>query len=160
MICLQARVVADFLIGLMAENNSAESLPQPPRTFGQWAKQAGLFVLFSTILMIPRIRRLRRRVGAWACVRLGAVALRDWLVWRHTHGGAGMASLVVGLLLFAFSLLVRAKPVAKSADAIADELSALIVLNGGIFRQSPDSAPIPRAQIFLHPERVIVHGSG
>ncbi len=150
--------MADFLIGLMAENNSAESLPQPPRTFGQWAKRAGLFVLFSTILMIPRIRRLRRRAGAWACVRLGAAACATWLVWRHTHGGAGMASLVVGLLLFAFSLLVHAKPVAKSTDAIADELGALIVLNGGTFRPSPDSTPIPHAQIFLHPEQIIVQG--
>jgi hypothetical protein len=142
----------------MAQNNSAESSPQPPRTFGQWAKRAGLFMLFGTILLIPRIRRLRRRAGAWACVRLGAAACATWLVWRHTHGGAGMASLVAGLLLFAFSLLVHAKPVAKSTDAIADELGALIVLNGGIFRQSSDSTPIPRAQIFVHPEQVIVHG--
>jgi len=55
-------------------------------------------------------------------------------------------------------LLVHAKPVAKSTDAIADELGALIVLNGGIFRPSPDSTPISRAQIFLHPEQVIVQG--
>lgn len=142
----------------MAENNSAESSPQPSRTFGQWAKGAGLFMLFGTILLIPRIRRLRRRAGAWACVRLIAVACGAWLVWRHMHSGAGMASLVVGLLLFAFSLLVHAKPVVKSTDAIADELGALIVLNGGIFRQSPDSTPIARAQIFLHPDQVIVHG--
>jgi hypothetical protein len=142
----------------MAQNNSAQSLPQPPRTFGQWAKRAGLFMLFGTILMIPRIRRLRRRAGAWACVRLGAVACATWLVWRHTHAGAGAASLVAGLLLFAFSLLVHAKPVAKSTDAIADELGALIVLNGGIFRQSSDSTPIAHAQIFLHPDQVIVQG--
>jgi hypothetical protein len=115
-------------------------------------------MLFGTILLIPRIRRLRRRAGAWACVRLIAVACGTWLVWRHMHAGAGMASLVVGLLLFAFSLLVHAKPVAKTTDAIADELGALIVLNGGIFRQSPDSTPIAHAQIFLHPDQIIVHG--
>ena len=32
------------------------------------------------------------------------------------------------------------------------------MLNGGIFRQSPDSTPIPQAQIFVHPEQIIVLG--
>jgi len=62
------------------------------------------------------------------------------------------------LLLLAFSLLIRAKPAVKSKDALADELSALIVLNGGIFRRSPDSTPIRQAQIFVHPEQIIVLG--
>jgi hypothetical protein len=62
------------------------------------------------------------------------------------------------LLLLAFSLLIRAKPAVKSMDALAHELSALIVLNGGIFRQSPDSIPIESAQILVHPERIIVLG--
>jgi len=108
--------------------------------------------------MIPRIRRLRRRVVAWACVRLGAAVCGCWLVWRHQHAGAGIASLVAGLLLFAFSLLVHAKPEEKSMDAIARELGALIVLNGGTFLESPDSSPIPRAQIFVLPEQIMVLG--
>jgi hypothetical protein len=62
------------------------------------------------------------------------------------------------LLLFAFSLLVRAKPEVKSIDALARDLSALIVLNGGTFRQSPDSTPIPKAQIFVYPDLIIVLG--
>jgi hypothetical protein len=142
----------------MVANNSTEQSSQPRRTFGQWAKHAGLFVLFGTILVIPRIRRLRRRAGAWAGVRLGVAALATWLVWRHVHAGAGKVSLGVGLFLFAFSLLVGAEPAVKSADAIARELGALIVLNGGTFRESPDSAPIPHAQIFVHPDQLIVQG--
>ena len=142
----------------MAVNNSGEQSAQPRPTFGQWAKQAGLFMLFGTILMIPRIRRLRRRVWAWTCVRLAAAACATWLGWRYKHAGAGVASLAASLLLFAFSLLVRAKPKVKSTDALTDELSALIVLNGGIFLQSPDSTPIQPAQIFVHPEQIIVLG--
>jgi hypothetical protein len=122
------------------------------------AKQAGLFMLFGTMLMIPRIRRLRRRAGAWACVRLGVAACATWLVWRHTHAGAGAASLVVGLLLFVFSLLVRAKPEVKSTDAIARELGALIVLNGGMFQPSSDSTPLQQVQIFVQPDQIIVVG--
>jgi hypothetical protein len=144
----------------MAENNSAEQSSRSRRTFGQRAKQVGLFMLFGTILMIPRIRRLRRRVWAWTLVRLGAAACGGWLVWRYAHARSGVAALAGGLLLLIFSLLIRAKPVVKSVDAIAHELGALIVLNGGIFRPTPDSAPIQRTQIFVHPEQVIVQGPG
>jgi drug/metabolite transporter (DMT)-like permease len=144
----------------LAEDNSGEQTPQPRATVGQWAKHAGLFMLFGTLLMIPRIRRLRRRVGAWACVRLGAAACGTWLGWRYKHAGAGVPSLVGGVLLFAFSLLVRAKPVVKSTDAIAGELDALIVLNGGLFLESPDSTPIPHTQIFLGPDQIVVLGPG
>lgn len=142
----------------MAENNSGKPSPQPRRTFGQLAKQAGLFMLFGTILMIPRIRRLRRRVWAWACVRMAVAAGGGWLVWRFAHAGAGAGKLSLGLLLLAFSLLIRAKPAVKSVDVLTRELNALIVLNGGIFRQSPDSAPIHEAQILVHPEQIIVLG--
>jgi hypothetical protein len=144
----------------MAENNSVEQSVQPRRTFGQRAKQAGLFILFGTILVIPRIRRLRRRVWAWTLVRLVAAGCGGWLLWRYAHVRSGVAALAGGLLLLTFSLLIRAKPVVKSVDAIANDLGALIVLNGGAFRPTPDSAPIRRTQIFVHPERVIVQGPG
>jgi hypothetical protein len=140
----------------MAEDNQVDPSTRPRVTFGQRAKKAGLFILFGVILFIPRIRRLRRRPGAWACVRLVVAAFATWLVWRHMHGNAGVASLVAGLFLFAFSLLVHARPVTKSVDAIANDLGALIVLNGGIFRETLDSNPIRRAQIFVHPAQVIV----
>ncbi len=119
-----------------------------------------MFILFGAILMIPRIRRLRRRPGAWACVRLGGAVCGCWLVWRHQHAGAGIASLAAGLLLFAFSLLVRAKPEVKSVDALARELGAMIVLNGGTFLESADSTPVPCAQILVCPEQIIVIGPG
>jgi hypothetical protein len=153
---VQARVVSHFLF--MAANNSGEQSPQPRQTFGQTAKQAGLFMLFGTLLMIPRIRRLRRRVWAWTSVRLAVAVCGGWLIWRFIHDAAGVASLASGVLFLAFSLLIRAKPVVKSMDALAHEMSALIVLNGGIFRQPPDPAPIHQAQIFVHPEHIIVLG--
>jgi hypothetical protein len=68
--------------------------------------------------------------------------------------------MVAGILLFALSLLVHAKPLTKSVDAIASELGALIVLNGGVFRETPDSTAVRRTQIFVHPTQVIVQGPG
>jgi len=144
----------------MAANNSAGETVQPRLTFGQRVKKAGLFILFGTILVIPRLRRLRRRPGAWACVRVGVAACATWLVWRHQQGSAGVGSVMAGLLLFAFSLLVHAKPEVKSVDAIASELGALIVLNGGIFRETPDSDVVRRTQIFVQPTQLIVQGPG
>ena len=128
------------------------------RTLGQWVKHAGLFVLFGTLLFIPRIRRLRRRVWEWSFVRLAVAACATWLGWRYRHAGAGLASLVLSLLLFAFSLLVRARPEEKSADDLARELNALIVLNGGAFRPSPDSLPVAPAEILVCPTSIIVVG--
>jgi hypothetical protein len=144
----------------MAATNSAEQSPQLSQTFGQRAKKAGLFILFGTILIIPRVRRLRRRVWVWGCVRLASAACGCWLLWRYAHVRAAAATLIVGVLLLAFGLLIRAEPVSKSVDALAHELGALIVLNGGTFRRSPGSMPIPHAQIFVHPERLTIQGPG
>ncbi len=132
--------------------------PQTRRTLGQWVKHTGLFVLFGTLLFIPRLRRLRRRVWEWSLVRLAVAACATWLGWRYKNAGAGPASLVLSLLLFAFSLLVRAKPEEKSADDLARELNALIVLNGGAFRPSPDSVPVAPVEIFVCPASIIVVG--
>ena len=143
----------------MATNNSGEAAAPPRRTFGQRAKRAGLFLLFGTILLIPRLRRLRRRVWAWTIVRLAMAGCGGWLIWRFVQARAGVAALVCGVLLLAGGLLIRANPARKSLDAMARELGALIVLNGGVFRQSPDSAPVPHASILVQPEQITVMGS-
>jgi len=142
----------------MAENTTGQEPPPLPRTLRQSAQQAGLFVLFGTILMIPRIRRLRRRVWAWTCVRLGAAACGGWLLWRYTHAGASKATLAFGVLCLAFSLLVRARPALRSVDDLAKQLSALIVLHGGAFRLSQNAPFVEHTQIFVCPEHLIVMG--
>jgi hypothetical protein len=142
----------------MAANGRADQPPQTHLTIGQKIKRTGLFVLFGALLIIPRIRRLRRRVWAWSFVRLGVAACATWLGWRYKHAGAGPATLALSLILFAFSLLVRVKPEEKSADVLARELNALIVLNGGAFRQSPDSLLVAPSEIYVCPAEIIVVG--
>ena len=143
----------------MADTNPTQSAPEARRTVKQLAKQAGLFILFGTILIIPRIRRLRRRVVAWTCVRLATAGCGGWLIWLYTHARGGTALLFMGIVLLFFGVFVRSNPVAKSVDALAHELNALVVLNGGAFRSTPEGQPIQPAQIFVHPERLIVVGS-
>lgn len=51
--------------------------------------RAGLFLLFALVLMIPRARRLRRRVGLWRAIQGAAIVAGAWSggstnlrVWR------------------------------------------------------------------------------
>jgi hypothetical protein len=115
-------------------------------------------LLFGTILLIPRLRRLRRRVWSWTCVRLALATCGGWLVWRFVQGRPGAVTLVLGLLLMGIALLVRAQPPRKSVDALAIERHALIVLHGGIYRGPTAATPVSKAQIFVHPDRIIVLG--
>jgi hypothetical protein len=62
-------------------------------------------------------------------------------------------------LLLTFSLLVRSRPLVKSVDALAQELNALVVLNGGAFRPACSARPIPLTQIFVRPDALIVIGA-
>jgi hypothetical protein len=143
----------------MADTHPARPEPGPRRTVKQFAKQAGLFILFGTVLIIPRIRSLRRRVAAWTLVRLATAGCGSWLVWRFAQAGTNTPLLFCGVALLLFGLLVRSTPVAKSVDTLAHELSALVALNGGAFRPAPDAAPLGPVQIFVHPERLMVIGS-
>jgi hypothetical protein len=142
----------------MAANGSNKESPQAPQSFGQRAKHAGLFLLFGTILVIPRLRRLRRRVWAWTCIRFGVALCGGWMIWRYSRFGMGTATLMEGLILLAVSLLVRATPLVKSTDALAQEIGALVVLNGGTFRPAVDSSPVPRTRIFVGSGQIVVVG--
>ncbi|HEX5481363.1 MAG TPA: hypothetical protein VFZ08_01900, partial [Terriglobia bacterium] len=124
--------------------------------FGQAIKRAAIGLLFTAILLIPRIRRLRRNTRAWTVIRACAAVLGAWLIERFAaaHGGAGL--LAIGVLLVIFAVLVRARPEKKSVDAIAGEFQALVVLNGGGFLNSPDGDSIPNVRIIVSPGRIIV----
>jgi len=119
-------------------------------------KKAGLSVLFTAILIIPKIRALRRKIWEWSAVRLLLAGLGCALGWRYQHANGGMVDLVAGIALMAFGLLVRAKPQAKSVDAQARELDALVVLNGGAFIPHGADRPSRLVSIFVNPDRLFV----
>jgi len=119
-------------------------------------KKAALSVLFTAILIIPRIRALRRKIWEWSAVRLLVAALGCLLAWRYKHAQGGLVDLVFGIVLMAFGLLVRAKPQAKSVDALARELDALVVLNGGAFIPPGADHPSRLVSIFVNPDRLFV----
>jgi hypothetical protein len=129
-----------------------------PMTVRLWhaTRKAALSVLFAAILVIPSIRRLRRRIWEWSAVRILVASLGCLLGWRYKHANGGVTDLVVGIVLMAFGLLVRAKPEAKPVDAQARELDALVVLNGGAFIPPATERPSRLVRIFVNPDRLFV----
>ncbi|MDE3178112.1 MAG: hypothetical protein KGM47_00515 [Acidobacteriota bacterium] len=112
-------------------------------------------ILFSAILLIPRLRRLRRSVPVWTAIRIVILALGVfilWRGWRSGAGGLGASYLTPGIILVLFAALVGARPVKKPVDAVARELEALIVLNGGSFlgrEEGHDVRSSPGTSIFV-----------
>ncbi len=111
-------------------------------------------VLFSAILLIPRLRRLRRNVRAWTAVRIVLLAGGALLLWRaFAQNGESTVFLACGIVLVLLGTVVRARPLRKPIDAVARELDALVVLNGGFLLDSPDPERVgshaPRISIFV-----------
>ena len=140
----------------MADEKNSQAIAPTSVRVRRALKKAALSVLFTAILIIPKIRALRRKIWEWSAVRLLVAALGCLLGWRYRHAQGGLVDLVFGIALMAFGLLVRAKPQAKSVDAQARELDALVVLNGGAFIPHGADLPARIVSIFVNPDRLFV----
>jgi hypothetical protein len=136
-------------------------MPEEPRQTasarepaGTRARRLALAILFTVILLIPRLRRLRRRPRAWLAVRIIAGAAGALFIWRFARAGAGLLSLISGVVLAALAGLVGARPEKRTVDDVARELDALVVINGGDFPAG--GGPHRGVSIFVHPERLLV----
>jgi hypothetical protein len=142
----------------MAVHNSVQQTWRPVRPLAQWIRQAGLFVLLGVTLVSQRLRHLRHRVWTWSLVRLAVAACATWLGWRYKEAGAGVPTLILSLLLFAFSLLVNVKREENPVDRLAQGLKAFVVLKGGTFLASLDSVPVAPALIAVCADQIAVVG--
>jgi hypothetical protein len=140
----------------MANEEKVQTVAPMSGRLWRGVRKAALSVLFAAILVIPGVRRLRRKIWEWSAVRILVASLGCLLGWRYKHANGGVMDLVVGVALMAFGLLVRAKPEAKSADAQARELDALVVLNGGAFIPAGNERPSHVVSIFVNPDRLFV----
>ena len=140
----------------MPDQEANTQRPQGRNTL-QTAKKAAIGLVFFLILLIPRMRRLRRRVGIWTAIRVAAALGGGGLVWRFIQHDGRALVLCAGLLFFAFALFMRARPMVETAEEKARELGALVVLNGGTFIPS-EGAAYADVQIFVFPERPLIFG--
>lgn len=118
--------------------------------------RAALFVFFATVLMIPRLRRLRRHVWLWQGIRLGALLIGGFALWRFVWDDGGVATLLLGILLLPLGLLVGPERLETSVDEQARALGALVVLNGGAFIPPGNGQTTRGVRIYVHPERLHV----
>lgn len=125
------------------------------RRLGRVLKRAGMGLLFSLVLVVPALRRVRRRFWMWTAIRAVAMIAGSWLVTRFLYAGADAGVLALGILLVVSGLLFGARLQEKSVDGLARELGALVVVNGGSFVPA-GGKPVPRVSIFASSERLLV----
>jgi len=141
------------------KNKTVESSEAGRERLSSRLKRAGLAFVFSAVLLIPRVRRLRRRTGVWTLIRVVAAIAGAWLFLRFVSGTAGNSSLLFAIGLALFSFLVKARPERKSVDDISREVNALVVLNGGSWISPEKSNPVPETSIFVVSDRLVVFTS-
>jgi hypothetical protein len=138
----------------MPESASNRNELGPELTSGQRATRFAVGVLFYLILLIPRVRRLRRRVKLWTAIRIAAGLAGLSLVWLFRSGG-DWTPLAAAVVLIGFAMVFGATPVKKSLDDRARELGALAVLNGGTMAPSPGAAA-QKVTLFAGPDYLTV----
>ena len=123
-------------------------------SFGKKLRNAAVGILFTLVLLIPRLLHLRRNPRSWRlfCILLGIagaalVILPLGLVNNYLYALVGMVMLIAAILL------PPAKP-AMSADDKARELGALVVVNGGQYRSQNSAGS--SVQLFVGVESISV----
>lgn len=110
--------------------------------------------LFAAILLIPKIRRCRRKVRLWNGIRIAMAAGAAVLIWRAVVDK--LILLILPALALILGALIKARPERKPIDVIAAEVGALIVASGGLMIDAIHIKPRPRVNLFAGPERLVV----
>ncbi len=139
----------------MAESPPTRKDSEAPLGYWPTAKRAALGALFFLILLIPRVRRLRRRIWVWTEIRVAAATVGSAFVWQGIKYGR-MTGVIGGSLLILFALLARSQRHGKTTDEKMQEVGALVVLNGGIFIREGDGEGCQDVRIFASQERILV----
>jgi hypothetical protein len=131
-------------------------------TRGERLRRAGLFVLFSAVLLIPKALRLRRRRNLWNGLRIAAAGVGgvlvargvgDWLgLWQGP--GQSAAGMLLGSIVMVLAAAIPPLKKTGSADEKARELGALVMLNGGLYRAG--NGKQTRVRLYVAPERLHV----
>ena len=141
------------------EKQESERIPR-----GERLRRAGLFVLFSAVLLIPKALRLRRQRNLWNGLRIAAGLGGALLVARglviglgtgpELDSGQGAAGMLLGSVVMVLAAAIPPLKRTGSSDEKARELGALVMLNGGLYR--PASGKQMRVRLYVAPERLHV----
>ena len=105
----------------------ADEKPELERmTRGERLRRAGLFVLFSAMLLIPKALGLRRRRAVWNGLRILAALAGGLLVARGVVSGQDATGMLLGSVLIVLALAIPPLKKSGSADEKARELGWIV----------------------------------
>ena len=120
-------------------------------------RRAVLWLIFGSILMIPKINRLRRHRRAWSSGRFLAGLAGVAMIAIGAAGQHKLAIVATGALALLLALLLAPERPKRSVDARARELGALVVVDGGLYNS--DAQAPHRAKLFIGADRLWVLNS-
>jgi hypothetical protein len=135
---------------------SAESPTHGFRAGAVRLRRAVLWLIFGSILMIPKINRLRRHRRAWNLGRFFVALAAVAMIAIGAAGQHKFAMIALGVLALLLALLLAPERPKRSVDARARELGALVVVDGGVYSSD---AQAPRAMLFVGSDRLWVLNS-
>jgi hypothetical protein len=109
---------------------------------------------FGLFLLIPKILRLRHNKPAWFTFRILLGVVGAALVIAPLSNGNNWLPAIAGLALFLTAILLPAAKSEASAAEKAQELGALVVLNGGEYQ--PENAAVAAVKLFVRAENIWV----
>ena len=113
-----------------------------------------LGTLFAMVLLVPNLLHLRRNAHSWMFFRVLLGIAGAALVLLPLGLGNSYVLSLAGLAMFIAAILLPPAKPDTSADDMARELGAFVVVNGG--RYQPQHAPAALVQLFVGPERICV----
>jgi len=120
-------------------------------------RRAVLWLIFGSILMIPKINRLRRHRRAWNFGRSFAGLAGVAMIAIGAAEQHNVAIVALGALALLLALLLAPERPKLSVDARARELGALVVVDGGVYKSDADAPH--RAKLFIGADRLWVLNS-
>ena len=120
-------------------------------------RRAVLWLIFGSILMIPKINRLRRHRRAWNFGRSFAGLAGVAMIAIGAAEQHKFAIIALGALALLLALLLAPERPKLSVDARARELGALVVVDGGVYNS--DAEAPHRAKLFIGSDRLWVLNS-
>jgi hypothetical protein len=120
-------------------------------------RRAVLWLIFGSILMIPKINRLRRHRRAWNFGRSFAGLVGVAMIAIGAAEQHKFAIVALGALALLLALLLAPERPKRSVDARARELGALVVVDGGVYNS--DAEAPHRAKLFIGSDRLWVLNS-
>lgn len=116
-----------------------EEMPKTDRSTAERLRCGGLWLLFATVLLIPKILKLRRYPRKWNALRItGGLLGAAIIVLAHLERARFLLT-ACGIVLVLFALVIAPERRKLSVNERARELGALIALSGGRCRAADGS---------------------